>query len=132
MDTDNTEDGIEYLEEPMISLTKLIAQYGMDEVTEAMSMVDHALCAGAGDTSWPPQAGARNMSADELRMEQIKVLFAYGDDDAQEIARAELISGMLPLEEAIPYLDLASCVRPSQHVRRTVGIARRARVHRTR
>lgn len=72
------------------------------------------------------------MSADELRMEQIKVLFAYGDDDAQEIARAELISGMLPLEEAIPYLDLASCVRPSQHVRRTVGIARRARVHRTR
>lgn len=40
MDTDNTEDGIEYLEEPMISLTKLIAQYGMDEVTEAMSMVE--------------------------------------------------------------------------------------------
>ena len=40
MDTDNTKDGIEYLEEPMASLIKLIAQYGMDEVTEAMSATE--------------------------------------------------------------------------------------------
>ena len=52
MDTDNTDrieqqvspDGCleepERLEEPLISLIKLVAEYGMDEVMDAMSMVE--------------------------------------------------------------------------------------------
>jgi hypothetical protein len=53
------------------------------------------------------------VSADKQRIDQVKDLFEYGDEDTREIARAEMLaSGTLAIEETVFHLDLASCVPP--------------------
>jgi hypothetical protein len=48
------------------------------------------------------------MNDDARRLEQAKDAFKYGDEDAREIALAEIITSgppaQMPLEEYIPYL----------------------------
>ena len=47
------------------------------------------------------------MTDDQLRIEQVRALHDYGDDDAAEIALAEILTSgppTMPLEELVPYL----------------------------
>ena len=52
------------------------------------------------------------ITAEELRMAQMKDVFQYGDEDAKEIALIEILNSAMEagmsLEELVPYLVLGS------------------------